>query len=308
MQLTPNLIDEFISCVAVGKRNETPGAYRAKLRYLSTWISDQEITQDTINQWRVYMLTRCTKRRGGQTVKGQLSSFTIRSCFATVRHFLRWGHGAGYWPAIELQQIKPPPVDPKPVTCNTIDALIRAALVTGDDWEQIRNTLILYLLRDTGARVSEIARIDISCICLDNGMISTNGKGGGSVHLYLSSMTVTALRAWLLVRPTRKPLDYLLLTGARGTGLTRQGISRVLDRLALAAGVDYDRHNPHAFRHAFARDCLTAGADLTMVSQMMHHKSIVITAQYYARWNDAELQAAHDKYSPGRNLPDPGGG
>lgn len=303
--VTPTLIDAFINCVTAGKRNETPAAYRAKLRYLTTWLGDQSITQDAINQWRLYMLTRQTHRRGGQTVKTPLSAFTIRSCFATVRHFLRWGCEAGHWPAIELQQVKPPPVDPKPVTADTIDAVIRAALVTGEPWEQIRNILILYLLRDTGARVSEISRIDISDIDLPAGVITTQGKGGEVIRLWLSPMTVTALKAWLLVRSTLQPSDYHLLTGARGNGLSRQGITRMLNRLADAAGVQYDRHNPHAWRHAFARDCLTAGADLTQVSQMMHHKSIVITAQYYARWDDAELQAAHARFSPGRNLPDP---
>lgn len=84
-------------------------------------------------------------------------------------------------------------------------------------------------------------------------------------------------------------------------GLTREGIYRVLGRLANVAGVR-GRFNPHSFRHALARDSLRAGADLSQVSQLLGHKGVAVTADYYARWDDHELQAAHRRVSPGAKI------
>jgi site-specific recombinase XerD len=62
------------------------------------------------------------------------------------------------------------------------------------------------------------------------------------------------------------------------------------------------RANPHAYRHAWARDALNAGADITKVARTLGN-SLRVTAEYYALWSDHEIQAAHAKYSPGASLP-----
>ena len=54
----------------------------------------------------------------------------------------------------------------------------------------------------------------------------------------------------------------------------------------------------------FARDALKSRkADLSQVSRLMWHSSVRVTADYYARWDNAELKEVHRKASPGRRLP-----
>ncbi len=74
----------------------------------------------------------------------------------------------------------------------------------------------------------------------------------------------------------------------------------MLERTAQRAQLR-GRFNPHAFRHAFARDMLDNGADLATVSQLLGHRSIETTARFYARWSDEELHRKHQRFSP---LPD----
>jgi len=71
----------------------------------------------------------------------------------------------------------------------------------------------------------------------------------------------------------------------------------MIRRRAKEAGIS-GRVNPHAFRHAFARDYLLNGGDLATVSELMGHSGLDVTKDNYAIFNVRELQAKHALYSP----------
>ncbi len=175
--------------------------------------------------------------------------------------------------------------------------MVDAAASNGEEWERNRNLALLYVLRDTGGRVGGLAGADVDDLEIKRGRLSVRGKGPKSRYLYLNSTTVAALTSWLDQRVLLEPQDHRLFTGREGTGLTTRGISWVLRRLAEKARVS-GRSNPHSFRHAFARDGLQNGCDLTRISQMMGHTNVNVTAAYYARWSDDELKEFHHQFSP----------
>lgn len=309
MQLQ-KLVECFLLDVCAGKVNETPKAYRTKLQHLINFLGSEReyFDQGDIDNFRVYLLSRKTIHRGGLEVKSGLSPFTIRSVLATTQHFLRWCGGHGYLPAgLEIRNIREPRPDPKAVDHETIARLIQIASTHGDPWEQARNLAIIYILVDTGGRVGSLANLEVSDLDLTRGFATARDKGDCISWLWFSPPTVDAIRAWLEIRSEREPKDYKLFTGWTGRGLAREGIYRMLKRLAEAGNIA-GRCNPHAFRHAFARDFLLAGGDLGMVSDLMNHSSIVVTHKYYARWHKSELQKFHQQFGPGRDLPPVGQG
>lgn len=295
------LIDQFIAEVCAGKTNETPAAYLTKLRFLKRFIEQQqihEISQLTIDQFRIWLLTRKTKVRGKREVNGSLSPFTIRTVITTVRHFLRWANERGYLPKIVLKNIKEPQPDPKPISQQTFERLLNAANSLKNDWERARDIAILLILRDTGGRCGSIARINITNLDIKLGTAIVLDKGGRYSWLFFGPTTSQAIETWITYRNSLHPFDDTLFIGQSGHAMNRRSIRRVLDKLAKIAGVEHERYNPHAFRHAFARDTLLAGADLTQTSQLLNHSTIVTTARYYARWSKKELAEIHHKYSP----------
>lgn len=299
------MIDRFISAVCAGKDNQTPAAYKTKLNHLALFLgNDQEIfNQAEIDQFRVYLLNRRTKRCGAQEIKGKLSKFTLRSVLATTRHFLKWSASQGFIPqGLKLEQIREPTPEPKAVIEITVELLLASAAKCGEAWEKARNTALIYVLRDTGARVGAIARIELDAMDLSRGVAIARDKNDQLAWLWFCPPTVAAICAWLKLRDQLKPVDNRLWTGARGKGITPVGIRHVLYRLAREGGIT-GRHNPHAFRHAFARDAILAGADIGQVSDMLGHSSIAVTHKYYARWTKIELQNFHNEYSPGKGLP-----
>ncbi|HSD85394.1 MAG TPA: tyrosine-type recombinase/integrase [Anaerolineae bacterium] len=76
----------------------------------------------------------------------------------------------------------------------------------------------------------------------------------------------------------------------------RRRVLFLLDRLAKQAGVG-GRHNPHAFRHGWARYALQQQADLSDVAHVLEHSQVQTTYEFYGRWNVQELQAIHVRYA-----------
>lgn len=309
MQLV-NMVDCFIEDVCAGKVNETPIAYRTKLNHLIKFLGAEcgSITQADMDGFRRFLLNRKSIHRGSREINRKLSLFTVRSILATTRHFLRWATEHGHIPqGISIKNIREPKPEPKAIEHETVGKLLISAEQCGADWEHARNRAIIYMLVDTGGRVGSLCNLEIDALDLDQGYATAKDKGDQLSWLWFSENTVMAIRAWLTKRAELEPKDYKLFTGARGWGLQREGIYRVLERLAKAGGVT-GRHNPHSFRHAFARDFLLAGGDLGAVSDLLNHSSIVVTHKYYAVWHKTELKRFHHKYSPGRKLPPVGQG
>ena len=124
-------------------------------------------------------------------------------------------------------------------------------------------------------------------------------KGDKSRVVYLTWVSADALLRYVRVRcrlfPSRH--DFLFLTDG-GLRLSYFGARSILHRLSLLAGVLDVRHNAHAFRHAFARDTISNGADLSQVSAMMGHSSPRVTGEFYAVWLPSELAEVHHRVSP----------
>ncbi|GAI54939.1 unnamed protein product, partial [marine sediment metagenome] len=55
---------------------------------------------------------------------------------------------------------------------------------------------------------------------------------------------------------------------------------------------------PHGLRHYFATYAIKNGAKLELISKILGHASVGITADVYRTVKQDEIQAEHRKYSP----------
>ena len=307
-------IHVFVTHVCAGKQNETPSAYQTKLRQLVIRMGDREIeaiSANDLDDFRVALLTQKVKTRGKQTIAEPLTDWYVRGVLKTAKHLFRWMADTGrlsHDPAANLAIPTRSKPQPKAATREVIDKMFVAATVVGVDWEQARNTALVQLLRSTGARIGGLLAATVQDTDLTEGVIWTREKGGRRNKLFLTDATREIVRRWLEARATLNPLDDRLFIGQNGHGLTRSGAEKIWNRLAEAAGVTGERHNFHSFRHAFARDSIRAGADLSHVSQMMGHSSSAITGDYYLQYTDDELQEVHARVSPTAVSPADGDG
>lgn len=269
------------------------------------------LSDASFNLARQTMLEQRSHKVGGgkkaKRVHRPYSPFTIDSRLRACRAMFNWAVTEGLIeksPMAKFKFRKLPQPQPKAVSADTFAALVQAAEThehyPSESWMTARDVALLYTLRDTGARCGGLVGARVDDLDLKRGRLLVTEKGDKSRYVYLSPVTVEKVRAWLLVR------GRLLGRGAEGAlFISRDGyahmrpcaIGLLLRRLAKRAGI-HARVNPHSFRHAFARDLLRAGADLSRVSQLMGHTTVQVTVDYYARWADHELQATHKSYSP----------
>ena len=160
---------------------------------------------------------------------------------------------------------------------------------------------MLYVLRDTGGRIGGLLSAKLEDLDLEAGLLTVREKGNHERDLPLNDPTCDALRQWLDARSEMMPDSDYLFIGMHGKPLSRSGVYGMLDRLREKGGI-CGRMNPHAFRHAFARDSLRNGADISEVSQLMGHSTPTVTLKYYARWDKGELHAVHRRVSPGAHM------
>jgi len=294
------LIERFVEDVCAGKTNETPAAYRAKLKRLADFLQNRPITAEELKNFRLDLLTRKEHYRGRKMVNGGLSVFTVRSVLTTTRHFCHWLYENKYTEVNLAPSIKiptQPQPQPKAIDKETFEALLNAAGKETEKWLKTRNLALLYWLRDTGGRLSGALNATVGSVNFDKNLIETYEKGKSSTK-FISPVTAEALKDWLECRAELKPKnDALFISAKSRQGITRSGIYGLFNHLARTANISA-RMNPHSFRHAFARDLLLGGGELTQLAGILGHSSTVVTSTYYTRWNIRELQAAHDKYTP----------
>lgn len=148
----------------------------------------------------------------------------------------------------------------------------------------LRDRVLLTLMYNTGARVSEIAALTVGDLQLDTGgSVHIHGKGRKSRNVPLWRESIRLLREWLRrISPSR---EAPLLPNARGGHMTRSGIEhRLRTAVARAASrnssISKARVSPHTIRHTTAMHLLQSGVDLSVIAMWLGHESIQTTHQY----------------------------
>jgi len=155
----------------------------------------------------------------------------------------------------------------------------------GPSWTSQRDHLLLHMLYNTGARVSEVIGIRLADVVLDGAAcVHLHGKGRKQRTLPLWRSTVRAVRAWLRVNPELVSASALL-PNRDGQPMTR---SNAAQRLALAVAAATPampslrdrRISPHTVRHTTAMHLLQSGERIDEVALWLGHESPTTTHQY----------------------------
>lgn len=155
----------------------------------------------------------------------------------------------------------------------------------GASWTRQRDHLLLHMLYNTGARVSEIIGVRLADVVLDGAAcVHLHGKGRKQRTMPLWRSTVQAVRAWLRFNPNLLP-ESPLLPNRYGHLMTRTNVAQRLALALAAATADMpslrDRHiSPHTIRHTTAMHLLQSGEPIDGIALWLGHESPTTTHQY----------------------------
>jgi integrase/recombinase XerD len=153
---------------------------------------------------------------------------------------------------------------------------------------------MLTILVATGLRVSEAAGIRKKSINLRLHELKVVGKGDKEGIVPLLPTAERAVAAYMEKYPNDSPF---LFPGDTGDGhWSIHSFERTLARACGKLGVR--RITPHQLRHFFATYALKGGAKLEVVSKILRHASVGITADIYRHVLTDELHEMVERFAP----------
>lgn len=181
-------------------------------------------------------------------------------------------------------------ISPKRFDRPALDFLSRQeveALLEAPDpgsWSGQRDAVLLAVLYNSGARVSELVGLRVADLLLDRASaLHLHGKGRKERVVPLWKSTATKLRVWLR-RIDHSP-EAPVFPNRAGKPLTRSGIEQRL-RVAVAKAsarcpsLAARRISPHTLRHTTAMHLLQSGVDITVIALWLGHKDTATTHLY----------------------------
>ena len=167
-----------------------------------------------------------------------------------------------------------------------------------DDFEGIRNRLIIELFYTTGMRRAELISLVRNNVDYANKSIKVVGKRNKERILPLLPCTISLLIKYQqLIKTTLENINSeVLILSKKGNKISESFVYRLINDYFSSVSQKVKK-SPHVLRHTFATHLLNNGADLNSVKELLGHASLSST-QIYTHSSLAELKKIYEGAHP----------
>ncbi|VAW23849.1 Site-specific tyrosine recombinase XerC [hydrothermal vent metagenome] len=169
-------------------------------------------------------------------------------------------------------------------------------IVEKDDFELLRNKLIIELFYATGIRRSELINIKITDIDFVNETVKVLGKRNKERFIPLIKSVRRSLIRYLEVRGEIDVNSPYLFITKKGKIIYDTLVYRIINNYFSSVSSKVKK-SPHIIRHSFATHLLNEGADLNSVKELLGHSSLAST-QVYTHSSLGKLKEVYNKTHP----------
>ena len=279
------LIDEFILWLEA-ERRYSPLTVRNYRRDIDDFVAFCGVTHDSfdpkairredVEEWMVYL---------GDERKLKVTS--VNRTMASLRTFWRWmlAHGHVERDLMKtLRQYKAPKRLPTFVPDSRMEDVIAELRedIASDDFERLRDALIILLIYTAGLRLSELVEANMSDISSDYTTLRVMGKGRKErIQPLLGSLREVLEKYFIQISSQNicTTQKKALILSKKGERISRRTVERIVDRKLKGVGVQ-GKTSPHVLRHTFATRVLNEGGDLREIQELLGHSSLKATQVY----------------------------
>lgn len=294
-QTVEDLLGPFeVHLRSLGRSARTIERYTSAARKLSYFLGDPgvgEITREDIEKWLAYL-------------RDHAAASSIASYHVALAQFFKYAAldtGRNPMAGMTAPNYEPPTIDVPPLE---LLATLVARAERGRSYEDLRDTALLRVFIDTGARLSEITDLTVDDLLPGDKlrlMGKSRGKGKVERHVPIGEKAARALKRYVKVRAAHPDASAPNLWLGMHGPMTFSGIRQVIYRRSKAAG---QKIHPHQFRHAFAHgwksDPSRKDEDLMYLAGW---RSDVMLRRYgRAAGADRAIEAYRHHGAPGDNL------
>lgn len=165
-----------------------------------------------------------------------------------------------------------------------------------NDFEAVRNKLIVELLYSTGMRRSELIHIKVVDIDFNGQTVKVLGKRNKERIIPLLNSVIKSLKDYLVLRSSIETNQSYLLLTKKGKKTYDTLVYRIINNYFSSVSSKVKK-SPHVIRHSFATHLLNEGADLNSVKELLGHSSLAST-QIYTHSSLGKLKEVYNKAHP----------
>ncbi len=271
----------------------TLAAYRRDLLHFAHWLGDSadplRVDRETVERYL-----------GDIQETGESSSAARR--LSALKRFYRFAVQQGGCESNPTHLVKTPRQTrtlPRSLSEQDVETLLQAPDTRTP--LGLRDRALLETLYAAGLRVSELVRLQVDQVNLQQGVVLVvAGKGRKDRIVPLGEEAMVWLERYLRHgRPhlLGERLSDALFVSQQGRAMTRQTVWHRIKKLAQQAGIPTKQLSPHTLRHAFATHLVAHGADLRTVQMLLGHANLS-TTEIYTHVATARLQQLHAQHHP----------
>lgn len=287
-----SLKDQFLNYIQVEKRfsNHTLLAYEQDLNQFVTFAMIKsaadwnEVNHQLIRAWMVELL------EAGQ------SNRTVNRKLSCLRSFFKWGKNN------ELIAIDPMVKVHGPKTEKRLPQFVKQTELTderianlfSDNFEGLRDRLMIELFYQTGIRLSELLTLKESAISAT--AIKVLGKRNKERIIPIGPQLYQRIQAYRLLKPAGVDSQNMLFVKKDGVKLSSKFVYRKIN-LYLGSVTTAQKKSPHVLRHTFATHLLNNGAGLETLKELLGHANLSAT-QVYTHNSFAQINSIYSQAHP----------
>jgi integrase/recombinase XerC len=152
-------------------------------------------------------------------------------------------------------------------------------LTFANNFEGLRNKLIIDILYQTGLRRAEIILLKITDIDLYNLQLKVLGKRNKERIIPISLQLKRNLEVYLNVKNSNNLNANYLLVNLKNNPLSPLQLTKIVTTV-LSQVTTSKKKSPHVLRHSFATHLLNNGADINAIKELLGHSNLSATQIY----------------------------
>jgi integrase/recombinase XerD len=264
-----------------GLSRNTLEAYRSDLQQYGAFLEQRAV--DPLEVTPADLSAFVSALVAGRDGRRPVAPATLQRKIACLRSFYRHLRRDQILEHDPTSELRPPRARgrlPKVLSRDEVANLL--AQPRGNSPAAVRDRALLETMYACGLRASEAIALGLSHLDLEAGILRAHGKGSKERIVPIGSKAIETLEAYLqYARPRLVGIrdEPHVFVNLRGGGLSRQGLYKIVQRHARAAGLER-KMSPHTLRHSFATHLLAGGCDLRSLQEMLGHADIGTTQIY----------------------------
>lgn len=262
------------------KAGNTLIAYERDIKAFEEFLSDTRakyLKECSESDAVAYVLAMSNENKSRATINRKVSA---------LRTFYEHKLTIGEIESNPFDKIKASKTDSRQIDYLSIEETEKLLSLPEDSRKGVRDRALMEFMYGTGARVTEIVRLQVQDVNLRMSFVTLKDANDESRIVPLGKYALEAMRDYLqTVYSTMKgrepePEDYVFIN-FRGEVLTRQGIWKILKDYGNEMGLG-ERMTPQILRDTFAVHILQNGGDLKSLQELMGFEDMSVGIAYLA--------------------------